>query len=170
VDGDDGFRDFVVAATPALSRSAYLLTGDHQLAEDLLQSALANTYRHWRRVRDGNPRAYVRRAMVHEHTSWWRRGRASERLSPDPPPGRDRADDPADRTAARLTLAAALARLTPRQRAVIVLRYYDDQTEAETARLLGCTVGTVKRHAHEALARLRTLAPHLLADTEEVTA
>lgn len=71
VRSDDGFREFVAAASPALSRSAYLLTGDHQLAEDLLQSALANTYRHWRRVRSGNPVAYVRAAMHREQISWW---------------------------------------------------------------------------------------------------
>jgi RNA polymerase sigma-70 factor (sigma-E family) len=165
---DDGFREFVVAATPALFRSAYLLTGDHQLAEDLLQSALANTYRHWRRIKDGNPRAYVRRVMIHEHTSWWRRGRVPEHLSAEPPAGR--ADDPADRTALRLSVDRALARLAPRQRAVIVLRYYEDLTEAETARALGCTVGTVKRLGHDALARLRELAPHLLAEAKEVRA
>jgi len=80
--GDDGFREFVLVSTPALSRFAYLLTGDHHLAEDLLQSALANTYRHWRRIRDDNPRAYVRRAMVNEHTSWWRRVRVPESCPP----------------------------------------------------------------------------------------
>jgi len=161
---DDGFRDFVLAASPSLSRSAYLLTGDHQLAEDLLQSALANTYGHWRRVRAGNPHAYVRRVMVNEHTSWWRRSRVRERLDADPPAGRT--DDPADRIVARLSLAEALARLTARQRTVVVLRFYEDLTKAEAARLLGCTVGTVKRHGHEALARLRKLAPHLVADVK----
>lgn len=164
--GDDGFREFVLVSTPALSRFAYLLTGDHHLAEDLLQSALANTYRHWRRIRDDNPRAYVRRAMVNEHTSWWRRVRVPESLSAEPPPGRT--DDPAEGTALRLAVHLALASLTVRQRAVIVLRFYEDLTEAQTARVLGCTVGTVKRHGHEAMTRLRELAPRLLADAKEV--
>ncbi|MCP2328402.1 RNA polymerase sigma-70 factor (sigma-E family) [Hamadaea flava] len=155
---DDGFREFVAASSPALSRAAYLLTGDHQLAEDLLQSALASTYRHWRRVRDGNPAAYVRQAMHREQISWWRRRRLTEQLSGEPVDRMGGGDLAAD-AVNRITLVQALAQLPPRQRAVIVLRFYDDLTEAETARVLGCAVGTVKRQAHDALARLRTLLP-----------
>lgn len=159
---DDGFREFVAAASPALSRSAYLLTGDHQLAEDLLQSALANTYRHWRRVRTGNPIAYVRAAMHREQISWWRRRRLPEHLSADPvePSG---SGDWAGDAALRITLVQALAQLPPRQRAVIVLRFYDDLSEAETARILEVSVGTVKRHAHDALAKLRATVPAEIA-------
>lgn len=158
----DGFREFVRERSPSLSRHAYLLTGDHQLAEDLLQSALAGTYRHWRRVRDNNPDAYVRQAMYHQQISWWRRRRVAERLEVEPP---DRAAaDPAEQTTLRLTMAEALARLTPKQRAVLVLRFYEDLTEAQAADVLGCRIGTVKRHGHDALRRLREMAPELLAD------
>ena len=156
----DGFREFVRERTPALSRHAYLLTGDHQLAEDLLQSALAGSYRHWRRIADSNPEAYVRRAMYHQQISWWRRRRVPEQLAAEP--HQRMLADPAEATALRLTMAQALARLTPKQRAVIVLRFYDDLTEAQAADVLGCRIGTVKRHAHDALRRLREVAPDLL--------
>jgi RNA polymerase sigma-70 factor (sigma-E family) len=165
---DDGFAEFVSAATPALSRTAYLLTGDHQLAEDLLQSALANAFRHWPRIRDGHPEAYVRRSLHHEQVSWWRRRRGYEHLTPNPGAERSSSDgDLADATTVRITVVRALATLTPRQRAVIVLRFYEDLTEAAAARVLGCTVGSVKRHGHEALARLRRIAPHLLDGVRE---
>jgi len=161
----DSFHDFVVHRSPALSRRAYLLTGDHQLAEDLLQSALAKTYRHWLRIRDGDPEAYVRRVMYHQQVSWWRRRRVAERLESEPTdqPGGDHSDA----TALRLTMSAALSRLSPRQRAVIVLRFYEDLTEAEAAEVLGCSVGTVKRHGHDAIRRLRAVAPDLVDRTEQ---
>ncbi|MDG4807021.1 SigE family RNA polymerase sigma factor [Micromonospora sp. WMMD1120] len=154
------FQEFVAHRTPALSRTAYLLTGDHQLAEDLLQSALARTYRHWRRISDGNPEAYVRRAMYHQQVSWWRRRRPTERLEAEPT--ERSGDDHSDATALRLSVVAALRGLTPRQRAVIVLRFYEDLTEAEAAEVLGCSVGTVKRHGHEAIRRLRATALDLV--------
>ncbi|WP_262282260.1 SigE family RNA polymerase sigma factor [Micromonospora sp. MA102] len=153
------FHDFVVQRSPALSRTAYLLTGDHQHAEDLLQSALARTYRHWRRIRDGDPEAYVRRVMYHQQVSWWRRRRIAERLDATPVErgGGDHSED----IALRLSVVAALRRLTARQRAVVVLRYYEDLTEAQVAEVLGCSVGTVKRHGHDAVRRLRALVPDL---------
>jgi RNA polymerase sigma-70 factor (sigma-E family) len=164
---DEDFRDFVRSRTPALSRSAYLLTGDHHLAQDLLQSALAAAYQHWRRIRDGNPEAYVRRTMHHTHISWWRRRRPTE----VPVPTEDLpVPDTADRAALRLTVTAALRVLAARQRAVVVLRYFEDLTEVQTAEVLGCSVGTVKRLHFEALARLRKVAPHLLTETEGVPA
>jgi RNA polymerase sigma-70 factor (sigma-E family) len=148
----------VRARSPALSRTAYLLTGDHHLAQDLLQSALAATYQHWPRVRDGNPEAYVRRALHNTYVSWWRRK----------PPAQPVADvsvapttDGTEATLRRLTILNALRVLTPRQRAVIVLRYFEDLTEAETAAILGCAVGTVKSQTRHALTRLRQLAPDL---------
>ncbi|MEV6518653.1 SigE family RNA polymerase sigma factor [Micromonospora chalcea] len=144
----ESFREFVVQRSPALSRTAYLLAGDHQLAEDLLQSALARTYRHWRRIRDGDPEAYVRRVMYHQQVSWWRRRRVAERL--DPMPTERGGGDHTDATALRLSVVAALRRLTARQRAVVVLRYYEDLTEAQVAEVLGCSVGTVKRHVPKA--------------------
>ncbi|GIF65296.1 DNA-directed RNA polymerase sigma-70 factor [Asanoa ishikariensis] len=160
------FHDFVVQRSAALSRRAYLLTGDHQLAEDLLQNALARTYRHWRRITD--PEAYVRRAMYHQQVTWWRRRRLVERLESEPTeqPG----DDHSDTTALRLTLAAALRQLTARQRAVVVLRFYEDLTEAQVAEVLGCSVGTVKRHGYDAIRRLRAIAPDLVDRTTERSA
>ncbi|GAA3278921.1 hypothetical protein GCM10020218_029510 [Dactylosporangium vinaceum] len=123
MDGEESFRAFVVARGPRLSRIAFLLTGDHQLAEDLVQTALARAALRWSRlVVGGDPEAYVRRIMVNERTSWWRRqrfevqGRAPIEL--DGAAGRDEATEVTDRVA----LLAALARLTPRQRAVVVLR------------------------------------------------
>ncbi|GIJ80620.1 RNA polymerase sigma-70 factor, sigma-E family [Micromonospora phaseoli] len=154
------FREFVVHRSPRLSRTAYLLTGDHQLAEDLLQAALARTYRHWRRISDGDPEAYVRRVMYHQQISWWRRRRITERLQSQPP--ERAATDTAEATVLRLSLATALRRLTPRQRTVLVLRFYEDLTEAQVAQVLGCSVGTVKRHGHDALRRLREIAPELV--------
>ncbi|MGV9765349.1 SigE family RNA polymerase sigma factor [Micromonospora tulbaghiae] len=161
----ESFREFVVQRSPALSRTAYLLTGDHQLAEDLLQSALARSYRHWRRIREGDPEAYVRRVMYHQQVSWWRRRRVAERL--DATPAERGGGDHTDDTALRLSVVAALRRLTARQRAVVVLRYYEDLTEAQVAEVLGCSVGTVKRHGHDAVRRLRDLVPDLLDRTPE---
>jgi RNA polymerase sigma-70 factor (sigma-E family) len=157
---DDDFREFVVHRSPALSRVAYLLTGDHHLAEDLLQAALARAFPRWRWIRDGDPTAYVRRIMYHQHISWWRRRRVVEVAGwhgPDPAGA-----DSSEASALRLTLVAALRRLTPRQRAVLVLRFYEDLTETQVARELGLTVGTVKRHGHDGLDRLRTIAPDLV--------
>ncbi|GAA3453799.1 SigE family RNA polymerase sigma factor [Dactylosporangium matsuzakiense] len=157
-----GFRDFVDARGAALSRAAFLLTGDHHAAEDLVQSALARVLRHWRRIEGGDPEAYVRRVMYNLQMSWWRRRRVPEHLAATPPdrPG----TDPYAAAALRLSLDRALALVTPKQRAVLVLRFYEDLTEAQAADLLGCSVGTVKRHAHDGLARLRAVAPHLVDD------
>ncbi|WP_432971557.1 SigE family RNA polymerase sigma factor [Dactylosporangium sp. CA-233914] len=157
-----GFRDFVSGRGTALLRTAYLLTGDHHAAEDLLQSALARVLRHWRRASDGDPEAYVRRTMYHLRMSWWRRRRVREQLFAAPP--EQAGADPHAGTALRMSLDRALALLTPRQRAVLVLRFYEDLTEAQAASMLGCTVGTVKRHAHDGLVRLRSVAPHLVDD------
>ncbi len=157
-----GFREFVAARGAALSRAAFLLTGDHHAAEDLVQSALARVLRHWRRVADGDPEAYVRRVMYNLQASWWRRRRVPEQPTAAPP---ERAGaDPYAAAALRLSLDKALALVSPKQRAVLVLRFYEDLTEAQAAELLGCSVGTVKRHAHVGLARLRAVAPHLVDD------
>lgn len=164
MDGYEGLREFVIARGPALSRTAYLLTGDHALAEDLLQQALVKTAAHWRRVVEGgNPEGYVRRVMVNERTSRWRRRRyveVSDAVAGDPAgPG-----DEAEAAVRRVGLRRALAALPPRQRAVIVLRFFEDLSEAQTAGVMGCSVGTVKSQTHDALNRLRALAPDLLAD------
>ena len=125
---EDDFHAFVVARTPALSRTAYLLTGDAQLAEDLVQTALFKAARAWHRI-DGQPEAYVRRILYTQNISWWRARRHTETAlsSYDAPAA-------AVDTDLRLTLEQALARLTTRQRTVLVLRYFEDLTEVQTAR------------------------------------
>jgi RNA polymerase sigma-70 factor (sigma-E family) len=165
----DGFAEFVAARRRALSRMAYLLTGDDMAAEDLLQSALVKTVGQWPRLaRDGRPEAYVRRVMLNERASWWRRRQRVDERPAATLPDTAAPDDIAT-AADRLTLAAALTRLSQRQRAVLYLRFYEDRSEAEIAALLGCSPGNVKRHTSDALARLRALAPKLLADTPETT-
>ncbi|MGW3346565.1 SigE family RNA polymerase sigma factor [Nonomuraea rubra] len=171
MDPYEGFREFVRGRQRSLMRTAYLLTGDAPQAEDLLQTVLMRAARHWRRLADGNPEAYVRRALVNEHTSWRRRRRAETPTAhpPDVGPGRD----PGDQSLTRMALQRALMRLTPRQRAVLVLRYYEDRSVEETADLLGCSQGTVKSQTSHALGRLRALAPELAellhdVDPEEV--
>jgi RNA polymerase sigma-70 factor (sigma-E family) len=149
---DVSFEQFVTARRAALLRTAYLLAGHPDDAEDLLQVALAKAYPHWRRIAD-RPEPYVRRIMARESVDRWRGRRWRETLiaAPVEPQTADETDVH-DR---RLELATALQALSPRQRAVVVLRYFDDLTERETAHLLGISVGTVKSHAREALARLR---------------
>ncbi|TDD82622.1 SigE family RNA polymerase sigma factor [Actinomadura rubrisoli] len=147
------FEEFVRTRTPALLRSAYLLTGDQQLAEDLVQSALARTHRSWAKLhRVGNAEAYTRKVLYHLQVAWWQRRRFRE----GPLEGTDPAGPSVDH-AVRLDLQRALLQLPPRQRAVIVLRFFEDRTEAETARLLEISVGTVKSQTTKALARLRRL-------------
>jgi RNA polymerase sigma-70 factor (sigma-E family) len=156
------FDSFVRARTRALLRSAYLLTGDQHLAEDLVQSALAQTHRSWRRLHhSGNAEAYTRRTMYHLQVSWWRRRRVAEAMPGELPEPRGDQNDHAHQTAVRLTLRRALLKLPPRQRAVLVLRFFEDRTEAEIADLLGISVGTVKSQTAKALARLRAVAPEL---------
>ena len=152
------FEEFVRARSASLGRSAYLLTGDRHHAEDLLQSALVRAA-----VRgDGldDPEAYVRRILYTHAVSWWRRLRRQppETLTEAP----THASNPAADVETRLVMEQALARLTAKQRAVLVLRFYEDQTEQQTAILLGCAVGTVKSQTRYALARLRTLNPELV--------
>ncbi|MCD4524479.1 SigE family RNA polymerase sigma factor [Nocardioides sp. cx-173] len=157
---DISFEEFVTARRAALLRTAYLLTGHPDDAEDLLQVSLAKAYPHWRRLSD-RPEPYVRRIMARESVDRWRARRWRETLTALPvEPATSDESDAHDR---RLELARALQALSPRQRAVVVLRYFDDLTERETARLLGISVGTVKSHAREALARLR----HALTLEEE---
>jgi RNA polymerase sigma-70 factor (sigma-E family) len=147
-----GFDEFVATRSPALLRTAYLLTGDHGLAEDLLQTALAKCWFAWGRI-DGPPEPYVRRALLTTYATWWRRKWRGERPAGELP---DRAD-PAATTPVedRDALWRALGELPRRQRAVVVLRYYEDLSEAETAAALGISTGTVKSQAAKALAALR---------------
>ncbi|MER6579483.1 SigE family RNA polymerase sigma factor [Nonomuraea sp. NPDC001023] len=154
-DPQRDFTEFVVARSDRLIRLAYLLTGDQHAAEDLLQTALARTAGHWRRIRD-SPEAYVRKVMYHEQVGRWRSPRWSrERLVLEPP--ERAADDRTDEVETRLTLAKALRVLPARKRAVLVLRYYEDLPESEVAAIMGCSVGTVRSQTHQAIVRLREL-------------
>jgi RNA polymerase sigma-70 factor (sigma-E family) len=152
VQPPDGFEEFVVDASPRLLRTAFLLTHDRGHAEDLLQAALARAWSAWHRV-SGDPEPYVRRILVNTFATWWRRRwRAEEPTQRLPEPI---GEEPHAGIAEREWLWQALGRLPRRQRAVLVLRYFDDLTEVQVARLLGCSVGTVKSQASRALARLR---------------
>jgi RNA polymerase sigma-70 factor (sigma-E family) len=156
------FEAFVRTRTPSLLRSAYLLTGDQQLAEDLVQSALIRTHRSWRNLHDaGNAEAYTRKIMYNLQVSWWRRGRVAESLAAELPDHGLPGEDLAHGAALRLSLQQALLRLGNKQRAVLVLRFFEDRSEAEIAGILGVSPGTVKSQAARALARLRELAPEL---------
>jgi len=147
---DNDFAAYLAARQPSLLRTAYLLTGDHHDAEDLLQQTLVKAVGAWRRV-TGDPEPYVRTILVRENVSRWRRRRWRE-LTTDVVPEGTVPEQDADE---RLALHRALGVLAPRQRAVIVLRYYEDLTEVETARVLGVSVGTVNRQHRDAIARLR---------------
>jgi RNA polymerase sigma-70 factor (sigma-E family) len=153
-DIDRQFRDFVTARSPALLRTAYLLGGDWATAEDLLQVALTKTYLAWLRLGTIDAvEPYARRVLVNTATSWWRRRWHGERpteVLPDLP-----ASDGLDERLERDRLWRHVITLPARQRAVLVLRFYEDQSEAETARLLGVSVGTVKSQCARALATLR---------------
>lgn len=161
----DEFESYVRARSAALARTAYLLTGDVQHAEDLLQETLARVADRWPAlVRKGDPDPFVRKVMYHRAVDTWRRRRARPELTTDDAarPELHAAGDDAETVVRRLVLRDALARLTARQRAVLVLRFYEDHTEAQTAEILGCSVNTVKSQTRHALGRLRDLAPELL--------
>jgi RNA polymerase sigma-70 factor (sigma-E family) len=154
--GRDGFEAFVAARYAALLRTAYLLTGDHHDAEDLLQQSLVKAVAAWRRI-EGDPEPYVRTILVRQNVSRWRRRRWRE-LTTDAPPETQVSDVAAED---RVALHRALGVLAPRQRAVIVLRYYEDLTEVQTAEALGIAIGTVKSQTRDALRRLREEVPGL---------
>jgi len=159
-ESDEEFREFMRGRWPAMVRLAYGLTGDLGHAEDVAQAAFARAYASWSRVaRTGNPEAYVRRIVINENNSRFRRRRVAERLvDAVPEPSGQRAADTADALGDSAALLNALRRLGPRQRAVVVLRFWMDMSEAETAAALGCSVGTVKSQASRALAALRDSA------------
>jgi RNA polymerase sigma-70 factor (sigma-E family) len=156
------FDGFVAARSGQLLRTAYLLTRDHGLAEDLLQTALTKAWFRWSRL-DGDPEPYVRKILVNTYASWWRRRWNGETPTEELPDGPG--DGHAEKTAGSHDLWTALGRLPRRQRAVVVLRYFEDLSEAETARLLECSVGTVKSQASKALAKLR-VDPALTDETD----
>jgi RNA polymerase sigma-70 factor (sigma-E family) len=158
------FAQFVLAREQALQRTAWLLTGDWALAEDLVQTALARAWPRWERIRRDDPEIYVRRIMINTWSTWRRRRWRGERPS-DPMPENAAPGDLAADTSVRLAVSDALAELTERQRAVLILRVFDDMTEAAVAQALGCAIGTVKSTTAQALARLR--ANGRLADLME---
>jgi RNA polymerase sigma-70 factor (sigma-E family) len=151
---DDEFRGFVAAREGALLRTAYMLTGDQQLAEDLVQTALEKAAAHWRDIRVSEAaEAYVRRILYRERVSFWRRRRVTESLPGELPErpvggGYEAVED-------RMVLRQAMSRLGRRQRTVLVMRFYEDMTERQVAEILGVSVGTVKSQAAKALRRLR---------------
>jgi len=157
----DGFEEFVNARSPGLLRTAYLLCGGDRLAaEDLLQDVLERMYVRWRRIH-GAPEAYARRALANAAANRWRRRARRVRESPLEAAGAA-VGGPEQSVVDRDEVVRALAALPPRMRAVLVLRYFDDLSESETAAALGCGVGTVKSQTSRALARLRELSPAYL--------
>ncbi len=155
-EDEEAFRRWAGERQLALLRTAVLLTGDHHRAEDLVQEALTKVALRWRRLAVGNPEGYARQVIVRDNISWWRKrrhevvtDRSPQVAVPDPSSASDR----------RMLLDAALASLTPRQRAVVVLRYYEDRSEAQTAEIMGISAGTVRSQASRALAKLRECYP-----------
>lgn len=164
---DEEFRGFVVARGHALIRTAYLLTGDQQQAEDLVQTALEKVVRHWDSIRASVAvESYVRQTMYREQVSLWRRRRLRETpLAAVPEPRRAGGGPAEDDVEVRLVMRDALMELGRRQRTVVVLRYFEDLTEQQVADALGISVGTVKSQAHKALGRLREICPDLAPTT-----
>jgi RNA polymerase sigma-70 factor (sigma-E family) len=161
--GNSEFDGFVAARSGRLLRTAFLLTRDRELAEDLLQTALTKAWFGWSRI-DGDPEPYVRKILVNTYASWWQRKWNGETPTEELP---DAGTGHADAAADSHDLWTALGRLPRRQRAVVVLRYFEDLSEAETARILDCSVGTVKSQASKALAKLR-VDPALTDDTHDL--
>ncbi len=156
----EAFEAYVRERWEPLLRTAALLTGDAASAEDLVQESLVRAARHWHRVDPGAVDSYVRRVMYTRSIDAWR----WRRHQPDPvdPTWYEQGHaDSSEELATGLTLVNAMSRLTPRQRAVLVARFYEDRTEVDTARVLGCSVSTVKSQTRHALDRLRVLAPEL---------
>ncbi len=159
------FAEFVAARSASLHRTAYLLVGDRGLAQDLLQEALTKTYVAWPRLRDpGKAEAYTRKAITTTAITWYRRRSWGERPVDTVPERVGVGHD--DDVATRDLLWQALQALPPRQRAAIVLRFYEDLTEAQTAAVLGCAVGTVKSQVSTGLRTLRTRLGDRIADSD----
>jgi RNA polymerase sigma-70 factor (sigma-E family) len=168
-DKDAEFSAYMAARQPGLLRTAYLLTGDRHTAEDLVQTALAKLYLSWDKVeRREAVDGYVRRILVNEHNSLWRRAWKRREVSTDAPPEHAGMTHSPDGSSAALW--DFVQTLPPKQRAVVVLRYYEDLSEAETAQVLGISVGTVKSQASRALVNMRARVndnPVLAKDREE---
>lgn len=151
------FEAYVSARYGALLGLAYLLTQDRGLAEDLVQTTLTRCWLAWRKVRADDPTAYVRRVMVNTHTEWWRRRRGGKEVPTDDltPVEPTAYGAGSVRLVEHSDLMQALRRLPKRMCAAVVLRYFEDLSEAETADVLGCSIGTVKSQTHRALTKLR---------------
>jgi RNA polymerase sigma-70 factor (sigma-E family) len=153
-EDDAAFREYIQSRGTALLRIAMMLTGNRADAEDLVQAALANTYLAWDNIKDHAALdAYVRRAMINTHISWWRR-RKLEEFPTDELPDQAVADHARDSDLAEV-VRRALDRLPARMRAAVMLRYFEDMTEPEIATLLGVSLGTVKSTVSRAVAKLR---------------
>jgi RNA polymerase sigma-70 factor (sigma-E family) len=163
------FAEFATARSAALFRAAYLMVGDHALAEDLLQEALTKTYVAWPRLRDvNNAEAYTRKAITTTAISWWRRKSWQNEKPRDDVPELSSAEH-SEQVAERDWLWAELQSLPPRQRAAVVLRFYEDLTEAQTAEAMGVSVGTVKSQVSDALKKLRAkLGPNVVLVESEL--
>ena len=160
-DKDSDFSEYMAARQAALYRTAYLLAGDHASAEDLLQNAFAKLYLSWDKVRDREALdGYVRRIMVNENNSLWRRAWKRREHSTDTMPETGAHESYDDGLGGALW--SYISTLSPKQRSVVVLRYYEQLSEAEIANVLGISVGTVKSQASRALASLRARAPRSL--------
>jgi RNA polymerase sigma-70 factor (sigma-E family) len=151
----ESFEAFVAVRGDALWRTAWLLTGDRHLAEDLVQTALVKAWPKWDRVGSDGFEAYVRRILVTTYIAWWRRRWNGEQPTSSLP--ETTIGDESEAAVRRHDLMAALARLPRGQRAVVVLRWLEDLSEAQTADQLGCSVGTVKSQASRAMTTLRTV-------------
>ena len=158
-DPHDEVAAFARSCQARLLRAAYLICGDAHQAEDLLQSAFVKVALRWSQLRDGQPEAYLRTILYRDAVSWWRRQRREVVVAA--PPELPAPDTGGNEVPLRVVFATALRRLTPKQRAVLVLRFLEDHTEAHTAQVLGVSVGTVKSQTAVALRRLRELAPEL---------
>ncbi|SCE70356.1 RNA polymerase sigma-70 factor, sigma-E family [Micromonospora viridifaciens] len=152
------FTAFVNERGDTLLRIAYALAGSQHGAEDLLQNALAKAYARWPRIR-GDAEPYVKRILYHDQVSGWRRRSHRAEISVAAPPDRAAEHDLGQDSELRLLLRDALLRLPPRQRAVLILRYLEDLSVAETALILGCRAGTVASQTSKGLAKLRELVP-----------
>ena len=163
---DDEFVDFAQARQHGLLRAAYLVSGDQRLAEHMVLEALVRLAREWARVREEQPDLFVRRLLYRDAVASWRHrppgevGRDRQPLGVDPAEADD--DDDAER---RAEIRLALDTLTPRQRAVVVLRWFEERPEGETAQVLGCSVAAVRADAESAVARLRDALPRVDLDT-----
>ncbi len=151
-----GFDEFVADRSAQLLRTAWMLTGDAHLAEDLLQSALARAWPHWQRIRYDRPEAYLYRVMVNLQASWWRRRWRGEVPTENlPEPGSGSAPGVHGSVEDRVALFAALRTLPLRRRQTVVLRFYLDLSEQQVAAVMGCSLGTVKSQCAKGLAALR---------------